>query len=263
MLYTKAIGASKESVVLSIFSLTDQDMIDQLKAVAGHLPLKIHYDPKHSKNLKNIFLPPVELKAKSKCRLMHHKILIIDKNLVFIGSSNLTPSSLLYHNNIVLGIHSSPLAKWLCSHIEEGCASFTTSCKEALIFVYLMPDKKKEALTQLIQEIDGAKSSIQAALFSLTHPEIIAAFERAIGRGVLVSILIDKTAMHSKIAHLPLSEYRGMELMHQKCCLIDDQTVVLGSVNWTKAGFNYNKDILVIIKNLNAKQVQEFGKAIK
>jgi phosphatidylserine/phosphatidylglycerophosphate/cardiolipin synthase-like enzyme len=263
MLYTKAIGASKESLILSIFSLTDQDMIDQLKAVSVYLPLKIHYDPKYSKNLKNIFLPPVELKAKSKCRLMHHKILIIDKNLVFIGSSNLTPSSLLYHNNIVLGIHSPPLAEWLSLHIEEESVSFTTFCKEALLSVYLMPDKKKEALTHLIKEIDQAKSSIQVALFSLTHPEIIGAFERAIARGVLVSILIDKTAMHSKIAHLPLSEYRGMELMHQKCCLIDNQTVILGSVNWTNAGFKYNKDILLIIKNLNTKELKEFRKAIK
>ena len=193
---------------------------------------------------------------------MHHKILVIDKHLSLIGTSNLTPSSLIYHNNIILGIESKPLALWLCENIEKDSLSFKDNLEDMTLFAYLMPDRNKQALSHLIEEIDKAKISIEAALFSLTHKEIIAAFDRAISRGINIKILIDKTAMNSKISHLPIREYKGLELMHQKCCLIDDKVVIIGSVNWSEAGFNYNKDILLIIKNLQQKEIKKFRKAI-
>lgn len=262
LLYVRAIKSANRSLYLSMFSLTDRDLLRGIDSASHHLEkVRIHYDPKHSNSLEN--LPLIERVTKSKCRLMHHKILVVDDQLSFIGTTNLTPPSLFYHNNLTLGIQSPVIAAWLTQNAEKDTLSFTTKIEDRILHLYLMPDRKKEALTHLIQTIDNAKISIEAALFSLTHKEIIAAFERALARGVNVHLVLDKSAINAKVAHLPIKEYKGMELMHQKCCLIDKEIAIIGSVNWSESGFKFNKDIMLILENLPRKEIKKIARAIR
>ena len=42
--------------------------------------------------------------------------------------------------------------------------------------------------------------------------------------------------------------------MHNKVCIIDHETVILGSANWSRRGLNTNQEDLLIIKPLTESQ---------
>ena len=45
-----------------------------------------------------------------------------------------------------------------------------------------------------------------------------------------------------------------LQLLHHKFILIDDQTLLVGSANWTKAAFYKNSDCFLILHNLTDDQ---------
>jgi phosphatidylserine/phosphatidylglycerophosphate/cardiolipin synthase-like enzyme len=52
---------------------------------------------------------------------------------------------------------------------------------------------------------------------------------------------------------------QGQQLLHHKWMLADD-LLVLGSANWTKAGFSANQDFFVVFRSLTPQQKQYFKK---
>jgi phosphatidylserine/phosphatidylglycerophosphate/cardiolipin synthase-like enzyme len=133
----------------------------------------------------------------------------------------------------------------------------------------LLPDPKQTALIHLLTTIDKAREKIVIAMFTFTHPEIANALCQAQKRGVKVSIAIDyytakgaskKTLaiLEKKGVHIFLSQ--GRELLHHKWAVIDDQILVVGSANWTKAAFSKNHDFLCFLSPLNKEQTHFLNK---
>ena len=176
--------------------------------------------------------------------LMHTKLAVVDKTLVLLGSANLTPTSLEMHHNCVLGIDSAELAAFFRSDQKIFV--------DQRFKVWRLPEPS--ALPVLIETIDQAQHSVKAALFNLTHPELIAALGRAQDRGVMVTVILDRYTRNSRLdPSIHLRKSSGPELMHNKWALIDDDALIIGSANWTKAAFSKNREILAMIK-LNSKQ---------
>ena len=250
---SRAITEAKRSIFLQIYSLTDSDLIALLeKKRAEGLDVKVFYDPTASKKSLLSFAQPLRAKG-----LMHKKILVIDEQKCYFGTANLTPTSLHFHDNVMVGINSTPLAKHL-SHSQTGCGLFSFGGMQ--METYLLPDPKAVALSRLCQCLDEAKEEICLAMFTLTHPRIIAALASAAKRGVKVSIASDfyagKGASKGALARLQeagakITLSRGPELLHHKWAWIDRKIFVVGSANWTRAAFEKNQDILCIIRNLS------------
>ena len=82
-------------------------------------------------------------------------------------------------------------------------------------------------------------------------------------RGVHVTVVID---MHSGLgasakAIQLLAQHQvnvlfsqGVQLLHHKFVWIDDQTLLCGSANWTKAAFDKNSDCILALHHLTSKQ---------
>ena len=102
-------------------------------------------------------------------------------------------------------------------------------------------------------------------MFTLTHPQIAAALINAKKRGVDVSIAVDyytaKGASKKALDGMEKEGVRilnsqGRQLLHHKWVVIDDNILVMGSANWTKAAFSKNHDFLFFLSPLNPDQRQ-------
>ena len=247
-----ALKKAKTSIVLYIYGLTDPEILTLLKnKQAEGVRVTIFYDKKGSKGLpKSLNAYPVDSQG-----LMHRKILIIDSSQIFLGTANFTTQSLKMHDNLILGIWDPALAGFF----SESIADFhKTQVGNMTITSYLVPN-----LTKLCQVIEEAKESIQIAMFTLTHPQIVQKLCDAAQRGIAVSTAIDhytaagaskKAVDQLKSAGVQIYESQGSQLLHHKWAWIDQKTFVLGSANWTAAAFEKNEDCLLILKGLDPNQ---------
>jgi len=258
--FYRALSQAKESIFLSVYGISDPDILTLLKQKNNAVALTVEYDPSASRNLKKIIPYPALVRPIKSKGLMHKKIIVIDHALIFLGSANLTTSSLRHHANFVLGLYHPPLAAFL----EESTApSYSFRIQEQTAELFLLPDPQHLGMQRLLGAIEGAKKKINIAMFTLTHPDIVEALIRAKKRGVNVSIAVDyytaKGASKKALATMQkegINIYlsQGKELLHHKWSVIDDALLVMGSANWTKAAFCKNDDFLLFLFPLQKKE---------
>jgi mitochondrial cardiolipin hydrolase len=106
----------------------------------------------------------------------------------------------------------------------------------------------------------GASSSIDGALYRVNHPRLVQVLEEAVGRGLRVRLLIDgnkynesrstQSLLSSAIFPFRLAYgRRGLgSKMHHKFVILDRQTVLTGSYNWTVESESENHENLVILQ---------------
>ena len=104
------------------------------------------------------------------------------------------------------------------------------------IKVYFCPkDNCKDVLISTIQ----ASSKIHCALYDLDIPELIDLFMQK--QALLVT---DKS---NKVSNSKTN--KGYQLMHNKFCILDDETIITGSTNPTDNDVSKNNNNLIIIKS--------------
>jgi phosphatidylserine/phosphatidylglycerophosphate/cardiolipin synthase-like enzyme len=257
----KAIDQAQTSLFACFYGLTDRDIISALarKASLG-VDVAIEYDRTASRSLKEYFPSTASLKARRSKGLMHRKILIVDHAYLFLGSANLTLSSLRHHSNCMIGLYAPPLAQFLS---QSDANQFFFSLDAQRAEMWLLPDTEQLALHRLLALIEGASKTIRIAMFTLTHPQIAQALNRAVKRGVRVSIIVDyysargaskKTVELLKKAGAEIYLSQGPQLLHHKWAIIDQDTFAMGSANWTKAAFTKNEEFLFILSSLTRSQ---------
>lgn len=122
------------------------------------------------------------------------------------------------------------------------------------VSTYFSPDRG--AANVIIGFIDRCTATIDAAVYSLTHDAIADALIRAVGRGVKVRLLIDKTQAGSQYADDEKLEAVGADVrrmrmggaFHHKFLIGDGVAVKTGSFNWTKNADERNAENFVIIR---------------
>jgi cardiolipin synthase len=256
--FCSALNAAQRSLFIMMYGITDPEVIRILSKKASQgVRTKIHYDKKASANLTKQLPFPVEASAFASKGLMHRKILIIDDAIVFLGSANFTTASLKHHDNLVIGLYSPRLA-CLLQQEDQQSICFEIAGKPAELWL-LPDDKTAAALNHLLDSLRQAQTSIQIAMFTLTHPLIAEALIEAKRRGVLVEVAVDyytaqgaskKTVRVLEEAGIHVMFSRGQELLHHKWALIDHRKLITGSANWTKAAFAKNEDFLLFLPEL-------------
>jgi phosphatidylserine/phosphatidylglycerophosphate/cardiolipin synthase-like enzyme len=246
-----------------MFGLSDRAILSALyKKIEKEIPTKIYYDTGGSariyKTLQGADIHPIK-----EAGLMHQKIVVIDDSLVFIGSANMTSASLRMHDNLVVGFTSSAVAKFVKEHEPFTSGYLRSRVGGQEIELWLLPDPRGHALTELKKNIRSAKQSIRVALFTFTHPALVDELIDAHRRGVHVTVVIDmhsgmgassKTVEKLQKANVPILLSQGVQLLHHKFIYIDEKILVSGSANWTKAAFYKNADCILTLHNLNKEQ---------
>lgn len=120
---------------------------------------------------------------------------------------------------------------------------------------------RSESVAEAIMSLLRATSrSIDAALYRLNHPRLARALEEAVERGVRVRLVVDGNKYNESRATQDLlaraiipfrlaygRQGRGSK-MHHKFVILDQQTVLTGSYNWTLESEDENYENLVILE---------------
>lgn len=109
----------------------------------------------------------------------------------------------------------------------------------------------------IVDQLDNAKSEILIQAYSFTSAPIAKALVNAHKRGVHVEIILDKSNRSKKYsagdftAHMGVATYIESKhaIAHSKIIIIDKETVITGSFNFTKAAEEKNAENLLIIKS--------------
>lgn len=255
-----AIRQSTKSIHMVMFGLSDPAIINAL--ASKEIPTTVYFDANNSPALWTK-LPNATLHPVRGYGLMHQKLIILDQETTFIGSANMTTSSLRMHDNLVIGIKNKKLAQFLIDRTPNSSGYLQTTVGGQKIELWLLPDPRGHALQDVKKKIRQAGQSLKIALFTFTHPALVEEVINAHKRGIAVSVVID---MHSglgaskdaieklKSAGVKVSMSRGVQLLHHKFILIDGHTLLSGSANWTKSAFYKNSDCFIVLHNMTAEQ---------
>lgn len=260
LIFKKSFDQALHSIDIWMYAATDSLLLAQLekKAHSG-INVAIHFDKKGGTPPLPPSLHPQVMKSKG---LMHRKIVILDDHTVFLGSANLTTSSLQLHDNLSVGLYDPKMAQFLKSPTGK-------TYRFSHNLLWLLPDP--QALIEIERRIDSATSSIFIAMFTLTQKNLIAALIRAKERGVDVQLAIDrytargasKKAVHNlSSAGIKIYLSSGLPLLHHKWAYIDNSTLILGSTNWTEAAFHKNDDLLLFLHSLPKSAISQIESII-
>jgi phosphatidylserine/phosphatidylglycerophosphate/cardiolipin synthase-like enzyme len=107
----------------------------------------------------------------------------------------------------------------------------------------------------IVAALDAAKNSILVQAYSFTSAPISKALVNAHQRGVKIAVILDqshRTGEYSAadfVQHAGIPTYIDAEhaIAHNKIIVIDDQTVITGSFNFTKQAEERNAENLLVI----------------
>jgi phosphatidylserine/phosphatidylglycerophosphate/cardiolipin synthase-like enzyme len=111
----------------------------------------------------------------------------------------------------------------------------------------------------LIDVINASIQILDIAIYSLTHPDIVAAIKGAKDRGVTVRLITDKVQSEGKVqaeamkilgsAGIPMKINKHGGLMHLKVTIADKKVATTGSFNYSKAASTTNDEVLMVIRD--------------
>lgn len=212
---------------------------------------------------------PIEFKGD----IMHNKFFVIDEEIVWTGSCNISDScSGGYNANVAVLLHSREVASWYLREFNQmyksskfhrrkddlarGSELKTVLEDDTEVSAFFSPQgyAMEDGLRPVLQ---GARNEIDIAIFFLTHKYLVADLIKAHQRGVKVRIIIDGTGARNEYSKHQLLRAAGIPVkvenwggkMHAKAVVVDQQFVVAGSMNWTTAGERTNDENTIVIKS--------------
>jgi phosphatidylserine/phosphatidylglycerophosphate/cardiolipin synthase-like enzyme len=142
-----------------------------------------------------------------------------------------------------------------------ACIQFPSnwgSSSNSTTSIYFSQEKTDPA-SVLIHLYQDASSTIDIAIYSITHPDIISAIINASKRGIKIRLITDREQSASSpqkqvlnnlaAAGIPIKMNNGQGLMHLKMSIIDKSTIVLGSFNYTQTASKYNDEVLSVLND--------------
>lgn len=266
------IEKSQKSVDLSIYSFTSRPIMRAMRRKAQEgVDVTVLIDRNKSHGLKNKLGNDIKLYPYDGQGLMHHKLLVIDRKIVWLGSANFTYDGLGKDANFMQRIESEELANFVAQKIHSlafqgfrsGYPARTFQLKDQTLEFWFLPDNSDASL-KLKNLMRSAQKSIKVAMFTFTRRDLAQELVRAANRGVKVQVILDNAQCAGcqevinilKQGNIDLTLWKGSKLMHDKFMVIDDTTLVHGSANWTHSAFRKNEDFFVILSPLSQEQAE-------
>ena len=206
---------------------------------------------------------------------LHDKLAVIDGRHVFMGSANWGQSGLYDNNETTMVFDSPALAAVVDAELDEIVAGVKVpraGDAGGPVELYFSPEDRLDLVA--VDAIDGATDHIFVAVFSLRLDALIDALIRAHERGVKVSVITDRkqsetTTSDERLRDAGIAVVEALNAttpftaMHQKFMVVDGDTTLVGSYNWSyTATFSSYEDLAVIAddREVAAAFAGEFGR---
>ena len=195
---------------------------------------------------------------------MHHKFIIIDARLVWLGSWNMTSNDTYRNNNAMVRLVSPALARVFTAEADDLTAGrfgrnklprapvvVQLGARQAQ--VYFSPGSGANAA--LVARITAARRSVVFLAFSYTSPTIGAAMVGRTAAGVSVRGVFERRGARAASSQIEPLRAAGAAVLddsncynlHHKLMVIDGRYVVVGSYNFTGNAETQNDEHLLII----------------
>lgn len=235
--------------------------------------------PPDETTLDELYDAGIPIEDDDRSDLMHNKFIIIDSTVVWTGSMNLTINGTYRNNNNFVRIRNQRMVQDYQTEFNEmfmagqfGPRSpantpfpqFTVDGTP--IEVYFAPEDN--VIPQIVAEIEAARSNIRFMAFSFTENNVgIAMLERG-QAGVTVQGIFETRGSETEFSELGRLFCAGFDVrqdsnpftFHHKVIIIDSDTVLIGSFNFSDSAAGSNDENLVIIHNADiaAFYIREF-----
>ncbi len=121
------------------------------------------------------------------------------------------------------------------------------------IDVYFSP--KGGAAEAVVRALNAAKQTVFVQAYSFTNRDIAEALLRAHQRGVVVHVILDKGEVGDHYSEADFLAHHGLSVLvdgkhpiaHNKVMIIDGQTLITGSFNFTRQAEEHNAENLLVI----------------
>jgi phosphatidylserine/phosphatidylglycerophosphate/cardiolipin synthase-like enzyme len=259
-IFLNYINNAKQTIHCALFDLDLENIIYKFEEKSKSLDVKIVID---DENWDQKFSGKGIIQDTSS-QFSHNKFCIFDNQIVWTGSMNPTNNGAYKNNNNIIIIQSKHLANNYELEFEElWNYNFGTGRKTYEPIVYLNNKKyenyfcpEDNCKQHVLDQLNQATESIYFMVFSFTDFDI-------------TNTLIQKSAtldvrgvLEAKRVNMQYNQYRNLikgnikitkdtnpYTMHHKVFIIDNQTVITGSYNPTKAGNENNDENILIIHN--------------
>jgi phosphatidylserine/phosphatidylglycerophosphate/cardiolipin synthase-like enzyme len=147
------------------------------------------------------------------------------------------------------------IAAWSHRSIAAGPSGKDRPSKDASIEVLFSPNGGCQ--NRIIEEMGKAQKRLRVQVYMFTSKEISDAIAEAKKRGVNCEIIVDRSQEKMTYGRLPRLKQAGVSILvdsqhetaNNKIMLIDDDTIITGSYNYTKAAEEKNAENILFIKN--------------
>lgn len=199
---------------------------------------------------------------------MHNKFCVVDGKRVWTGSMNITGNGMFRNNNNSVLIESEELADNYVAEFLEMFESREFGVRsprntphpklklgEVDLECYFAPEDKVQK--KVIDEIESARERIEFMAFSFTAKPVAEAMAGRMKQGVQVCGLFEERNANSKYSRDDYLADRGAEIhfdtnkytMHHKVIVIDGQTVITGSYNFSASAEEKNDENVLILRS--------------
>jgi phosphatidylserine/phosphatidylglycerophosphate/cardiolipin synthase-like enzyme len=203
--------------------------------------------------------------------LMHDKFIVVDGRYVWMGSLNFTTNGVYCNNNNLVRFDSTRLAANYMAEMDEmyndrsfGPDSPNNTPKEQLtingiqVENYFGPEKEMSLI--ISRSVIRAQEEILFMAFSFTDEQIGEAMLGRADAGVVLRGVFETVGSDTGYSYFPLMAQEEMmmenirvrtdgnsHIMHHKVIIIDRETVIFGSFNFSDNANRRNDENIIIV----------------
>jgi phosphatidylserine/phosphatidylglycerophosphate/cardiolipin synthase-like enzyme len=212
--------------------------------------------------------------------LMHNKFMIMDRVLVWTGSMNYTVNGVYRNNNNIVMLRSPRVAQVFTVEFEEMFVSKQFGGKRApvneLTFsqdgtpVQVLFAPEGDTITTIAGVVSSARTSVKFMAFSFTEDIIGDAMLARARANVSVEGVFETIGAGTEFSEMTRLKCAGLDVrldgnpyrLHHKVIIVDDETVIFGSYNFSAGAASSNDENLVIItdRDFAAQYVAEYNR---
>ena len=195
---------------------------------------------------------------------MHNKFYIFDDKTVITGSANLSHTDMSGFNSIsIIVIESEDVARIYKAEFEQmfggkfHSEKVSNPLNQAGDMKFYFSPQDKSITNGVLPLVKSAKKYIYIPAFVITETRLTEELVNAKKRGVDVKIIVDAlnaSTRHSKHKELraggvlvKTENYAGK--MHSKSMIVDDEYLIIGSMNFSHSGENRNDENMIVFRN--------------
>ncbi len=268
-----AIDAAERSLDIAAFELNSKLIYEAILAAQRRgVATRIVTDDRHGLDddsntaLRDLRAAGLPIVADNRSGLMHNKFIIIDKGAVWTGSWNYTLNGTYRNNNNVLVLEGARAAAAYQTEFDEmfergefGARSTNDgviSVGEEAGEISIIFAPEADEIAALRASIGAAQSSIRFMSFVFSLDELAdAMIEKMADSGFVLRGVFEARNSTASWSQLPALYCAGAQvrqdgnryILHHKVIIIDDDTVITGSFNFSNSAAEKNDENIVII----------------